>query len=103
MKTTNETHAQKQDIEQDIKNGLTADERAERLDRFNSDVLDDLFIQEQSINPHDCEHTPNHLIPLRIEKDKSTNRKVIISKCTHCGGEIAEDYQLPYREESMMN
>ena len=101
MKQT-ETHA-KEEIQEDIRNGLTADERTERLDRFNADVLDDLFIQEKSINPHDCEHTPNHLIPLRLDTNPLTHRQILISKCTHCGSEIPEDYPLPYIDESMMN
>lgn len=77
-------------------NNLSEQEREERLDRFNTDVLHDLMIKERNINPHDCEHTPNHLLPLRIETNKNNNKRILISKCTCCNGEIAEEYDLPY-------
>lgn len=84
-------------------NNLSEQEREERLDRFNADVIDDIAIQEQNINPHDCDHTPNHLIPLRLEINPLTRRQILISKCTCCNAEIPEDYPLPYMDESMMN
>ena len=81
---------------------LTSEERAERLDRFNAEVMDNL-IQEINVNPHDCEHTPNHLLPLRIEANSSNTKQMLISKCTCCNAEVEEEYPLPYMDNTLMN
>ena len=83
-------------------------ERLERLDRFNADVLDDIILEEQNINPHNCDHSPNHLLPLRIESHPTTNKQIIINKCMCCNAEIPEDYSIQgeeyaYMDESMIN
>ena len=88
--------------------GLDKAERLERLEQFNGDVLDDIIIEEQNINPHNCDHSPNHLLPLRIEFNPTTNKQIIINKCMCCNAEIPDDYskrsqEYAYMDESMMN
>ena len=88
--------------------GLDKTERLERLEQFNADVLDDIIIEEQNINPHNCDHSPNHLLPLRIEFDPTTNKQITINKCMCCNAEIPDDYAIQseeyaYIDESMMN
>ena len=88
--------------------GLDNAERLERLEQFNGDVLDDMIIEEQNANPHDCDHSPNHLLPLRIEFNSTTNKEIIINKCMCCNSEIPDDYSIQseeyaYMDESMLN
>ena len=88
--------------------GLDKAERLERLEQFNGDVLDDIIIEEQNINPHDCDHSPNQLLPLRIDFNPTTNTHVIINKCMCCNAEIPDNYAIQseeyaYMDESMMN
>ena len=85
-------------------------ERLERLESFNADVLDDIIFEEQNINPHDCDHSPNHQLPLRIEFNPTTNKEIVINKCMCCNAEIPEkyetqtrDYDNEYMDESMVN
>ena len=90
-------------------NDLDKQERINRLEQFEVDVLDEIITQEQNINPHDCDHTPNHLMPIRIEFNPVQNKNIIINKCMCCNAEIPEDYDngndidMQYMDESMMN
>jgi len=77
-------------------------EKEERLDRFNAEAISDL-IREFDINSHSCEHTPDKIIPIRIESDMNKCKQILISKCSCCNAEIIEEYPLPYMDESMMN
>ena len=88
--------------------GLDKAERLERLEQFNGDVLDDIIIEEQNINPHNCDHSPNHLLPLRIEFNPTTNKQIIINKCMCCNAEFPDEYSIQseeyaFMDESMMN
>ena len=92
-------------------NNLDKQERIDRLEQFEADVLDEIILQEQNINPHDCDHTPNHLMPIRIEFNPVQNKNIVINKCMCCNAEVPEDYdngkdmdmEMQYMDESMMN
>ena len=92
-------------------NDLDKQERIDRLEQFEADVLDEIIIQEKNINPHDCDHTPNHLMPLKIEFNPVQNKNIVINKCMCCNAEVPEDYdngndtdmEMQYMDESMMN
>ena len=84
----------------------------ERLERFNAKALDDIAIEEQNINPHQCDHAPNYLIPIDIEFDPVSGKQIIRQKCMCCNKEIIDEVEhykqqknniYQFMEESYMN
>ena len=86
----------------------------ERLERFNAKALDDIAIEEQNINPHQCDHAPNYLIPIGVSFDPITGNQIIRQKCMCCNKEIIDEVEgysyksennhlYQFMEESYMN
>ena len=63
-------------------------------EQLGADVLDDIIIEEQNINPRDCDHSANYLLPIRIETDPIGNTQRTINRCMCCYAEIPGEHEL---------
>ena len=69
----------------------------ERLEKFNGKALDDIAIEEQNINPHQCDHAPNYLIPIGVSFDPVSGNQIIRQKCICCNQEIIDEVETNYQ------
>ena len=69
----------------------TEQEQTDRLEHFNAKALEDIAIEEQDINPHQCDHLANYLIPIDLSFDPITGNQIIRQKCMCCNEEIIDE------------